>query len=317
MGPPSALSDSGDVQPPSALSNLDALANSALSDNLHAPSALSSEAGSVRNTISAISIISCGHQGKNHRHSRRDDNYYTRKPVSPLASYSSTLAENVSAFSLASEQAIQLMIERERIQNRLVQEEIEAAERNVARLMTLVAELNDAERQDEEYKVRRSTAGSLKSASGNRVTFTAGNHPETRKPLRSGTPTVLPILCDLGYLGDDERDPPASSRRKTRRPSSSTVPLSHLALPPPTLEPLRSPIYVLRALKPSEVWDQEVSGPVLYAPVPLRPFREPESLLVGYEKARDDSASAFSGTAGINPHCCTTGSGEKAEGYGF
>lgn len=294
---PSTLS-SDNSRPPSALSSSDVAAPSALSDNnLYTLSALSSEVGSVGDTIPAMTIISCGQQGKNHGHNERD---HTRKPISRLASFSSTLAENGSAFSLASKRAIQLMIEREQIQNKLVQEEIEAAEQTLARFMTLVAERNDAERQDEELKVSHSIVGSQKSASGNRVTFTAGNHPEIRKPLRSGTPTVLPILCD-GYFADDERDAPVSSRRKTRRPGrSSTVPSRHLALPPPTLELLRSPIYILRALKPSEVWDEEVSGPILYAPVPLRPFREPELLLVGYnEKARDDSASTSSGTAGI------------------
>lgn len=219
--------------------------------------------------------------------------------AAPSALSDDDLAENGSAFSLASKRAIQLTIEREQIQNKLVQEEIEAAEQTLAKFMTLVAERNDAERHDEELKVSHSIVGSQKSASENRVTFTAGNHPEIRKPLRSGTPTVLPMFCD-GYFADDEREPPVSPRRKTRRPGrSSTVPC-HLALPPPTLELLRSPIYILRALKPSEVWDEEVSGPILYAPVPLRPFREPELLLVGYnEKARDDSASTSSGAAGI------------------
>lgn len=200
-----------------------------------------------------------------------------------------------------------------------MQEEIEAAERTLARFVTLVAELNDAERQDEELEVSRSIVGP-QNASGNRVTFTARNHPENRKPLRSGTPTVLPILCD-GYLADDERDPPTSSRRKTRRSGSSTVPLRHLALPPPMLEPLRSPVYILRALKTSEIWNEEVSEPILHAPMPLRPLREPELLLAGYnEMTHDGSASKAPpprAPLGLNLTKCTTGSGEDAEGDGF
>lgn len=157
--PPSALSDSDDVRPPSALSNLDAPPPSALSDDdFRLPSALSSDDGSVRHAMSALSIASEEYQSVlDHRHSRRDDGHYAREACS-RASFSSTLANNGSAFCLASERAFQHVVERERTQNHKVQEAIEAAEGSMARLRQLVAEMRGAERQHDEHQVSDSIA---------------------------------------------------------------------------------------------------------------------------------------------------------------
>jgi hypothetical protein len=90
-----------------------------------------------------------------------------------------------------------------------------------------------------------------------------------------------------GYFADDENESSTALRK------SSSVPMPRLAPPPATLESLQSPAYILRSLDPSEIWDDTVhSEPVVHAPMPLRPIREPELLLAGHNNERTRSGPA-------------------------
>lgn len=181
------------------------------------------------------------------------------------------------------------IVKREQFENKLVQEQIEAAERSLAKLQ-LAAGLQCTEDDGEEYEVSdiisQESASTVEAVWGRNVSFSNANHPENRDPVRPGTPFVL-LINSNGYLTDDEGEAPYVSRRETRSSASSNMPLPSLT---PTPELLQSPVPSLRSLNPSEVWDDQMPvGPILYAPVPLRPLIKPELLLVGYEEPRPES----------------------------
>lgn len=176
-------------------------------------------------------------------------------------------------------------VERERSENNMVQLEIIFAEQSLARLR-LAAGLRDAEHQGEEHEVSdftsRNESISMKAGSGSSISFCAGYHPEHRSPMRHGTPAPLPAT-PVGYFGDDEREAPLASRRRNTRCSGSfsDVPLSYSTPTPPATE--QSAVISVRSLRPSEVWDDEAPDePIIFTPVPRRPFREPELLLVSH-----------------------------------
>lgn len=181
------------------------------------------------------------------------------------------------------------IVKREQFENNLVQKEIEAAEQSLARLK-LAAKLQRAEDGEEQYEVSdiisQESASTVEAVWGRNVSFSNANHPENRDPVRPGTPFVL-LINTNGYLTDDEGEAPHVSRSETRNSASYNM-------SPPSLTPnpelLHSPVPSLRSLNPSEVWDDEMPvGPILYAPVPLRPLIKPELLLVGYEEPRPES----------------------------
>lgn len=209
----------------------------------------------------------------------------------------------------------QRVVERERIENNKVRAEIEAARQCLARLQLALA-LADAEDEDEENELelisQNKSASAMETGFGNSVSFSAGSHPEARDPIRRGTPAFLPVI---DYDADDESEEDYGSPsgvplpRLTPTPEPSDVFMPCLAPTPglsdvscltPTPELLQSPEYSLRALNPSEVWDEEAPvEPILYAPVPQRPFIEPELLLLNYHE-KPDGADNTSGTA-ISP----------------
>ncbi|POS75316.1 hypothetical protein DHEL01_v206287 [Diaporthe helianthi] len=139
---PSALSDSDDIRPPTALSSSDAPPPSALSDDdddFRLPSPLINYP--LRFTVSAMNIASLAEQQDNldHGYSHRDGGHLPHLPRDLLCSLSSTLAENGSPIGLASGRAVQLVVERERLQNKRVQDAIREAEERLAELLRLVA----------------------------------------------------------------------------------------------------------------------------------------------------------------------------------
>lgn len=192
-------------------------------------------------------------------------------------------------------------VERERSENNMVELEILFAEQSLARLR-LAAALCDAEHEGEEHEVSDSSlkneAASMEIGSGSSISFSAGCHPEHRSPMRHGTPFPLPAT-PVGYFADDEREAPlALTRRKTRCSGSfSDVPLAYSTPTPPT--PEQSPVHSVRPLRPSEFWDDDAAVEhTIVAPVPQRPFKEPELLLLGYknhEAAHGGPSPAFSG----------------------
>lgn len=194
----------------------------------------------------------------------------------------------------------QHVVKRERVENNKVQLEIEAAERSLARLQ-LAVRASGAEYGDEDLEVSdclsQDESTIVSAGWGSSISFAGRYHPEHRDPMRRGTPAVMPTISD-GYLADDEREVPRTLRRTTRCSGNSDVSLPYLAPTPPTPELLQSPVYALRALNPSEVWDEEATVvPIIYAPVPLRPLIQPELLLVGYEESHLGQDSNSSSTA--------------------
>lgn len=243
---------------------------------LRLPSPLDSDVGSLRLGESAMNIANAEYQSiVGHGRSGQDEGYFAREPSS-RASFSSTLAENGSIVCLASDR----VVERERVLNNRVQAAVETAEESLVELLRLVARVSGVGLggvQDEVLdSMAQGTKASIASLWHGQVHFTVENYPEDRDPIRPGTPGLS--LDD--YLADDEQESAGASRRKTARYSGRlplTVPSSAM------LEPLQSPIYVLRALKPSEFWDEYTPAePVLHAPAPLRPLRELESLIARY-----------------------------------
>lgn len=180
-------------------------------------------------------------------------------------------------------------VKREQFENTLVQEQIEAAERSLARLQ-LAAELQCTEDDEEKFEVSNiissnGSASTVEAVWGKNVSFSNGNPPENRDPVRPGTPFVQLINSNRSLM-DDEGEAPRVSRTETRSYVSSNV--SSLVLTP-TSELRQSPVPCLRSLNPSEFCDDEMPvGPILYAPVPLRPLIKPELLLLGYEEPRPE-----------------------------
>ncbi|KAG8166089.1 hypothetical protein KVR01_004641 [Diaporthe batatas] len=282
-------SASDDIRPPLALSDPDAPPPSELSlDDFRLPSPLISDAGSLRLAVSAVNITSADHNDiVDDAHSRRDDGYFSRKTCS-RASFSSRMAENGSTVCWASEQAVQWVVERERVLNSRVQEAVNAAEETLAELLQLESHLSNAGCQEVQDEVVNSMAQrakpSLAAPGHGKVSFTIEKHPEDRDPMRPGTPGSNPIRVD-GYFADDEDESPAAlTRRKTRCSGRPSCP----APAPEMTEPLQSPGYVLRALKSSEIWDEDAPAePVLHAPTPLRPVRELDLLLAGHDSTTE------------------------------
>lgn len=199
------------------------------------------------------------------------------------------------------QRAVQRVVERERVENDSVRAEIEAARQCLARLQLALA-LAGPDDEDEEDELQlisqNKPASAMETGCGNNVSFSAGYHPEARDPIRRGTPAFPPVI---DYDADDESEEEFSGSlsgvtlpRLTPTPEPSDVfiacldptpGLSDVSCLTPTPELLESPEYSLRALNPSEVWDEEAPvEPILYAPVPQRPFREPELLLLGYHE---------------------------------
>lgn len=182
------------------------------------------------------------------------------------------------------------IVKREQSENQRVQEQIEATEQSLARLQ-LAAGLRCTEGDEREFEVSNiispnGSTSTVEAVWGRNVFFSNGDHPENRNPVRPGTPFIQ-LINPNGNLTDDEGEAPRVSRTETRSSVSSKVSSPVLT---PTPELLQSPVPSLRSLNPSEVWDEEVPvGPILYAPVPLRPLIKPELLLVGYEEPRPES----------------------------
>lgn len=195
----------------------------------------------------------------------------------------------------------QHIVRRERAANNLVSIEIEAAERSLARLQ-LAAGVRGAEEDMEHMELsdchsQNESTSMVEASWAKSVSFAGGYHPEDRDPMRCGTPAALRTdIC--GYLADDESEAPRALRVNTQYSRSPDVSLPHLNTPAPTPELLQSPVYPLRALNPSEVWEEEaIAAPILYAPVPLRPLINPEILLLGYYEesllGQDPTSSSF------------------------
>lgn len=202
------------------------------------------------------------------------------------------------------QRSAQRVVKRERIENNSVRAEIEAVRQVLARLQLALA-LAGSEDEDEEFISQIKPASSMETVCGNSVSFPAGYHPEARDPMRRGTPAFPPVI-DYDADDESEEDPgspsgvPPPCLTPTPGPSDVFMPclaptpsLSDVSCLTPTPELLHSPEYPLRALDPSEIWDEEAPAePILYAPVPQRPFREPELLLLNYhEKPDEDTAS--------------------------
>lgn len=274
---PSAFSDSNNIRPPSALS-----------DDFRLLPPLSSDEVSLRLAVSAMNIASAKHQSiVGHGPTGQDDGYFATEPCS-RASFSSMLAENGSTVCLVSERAVQWVVERERILNNRVKEAVEIAEEKLAELLRLVAHSRSVgllEVQDEAIdSMAQGMKASPASLGHGKVSFTVENHPEDRDPIRPGTPGPNPIIRPDDYFADDEEESPGALTRRTRcsRKPSCPVPA------PPVLVPLQSPTYVLRALKSSEIWDEDAPAePVLRAPAPLRPLRELDLLLAGHNSTAE------------------------------
>lgn len=189
------------------------------------------------------------------------------------------------------QRAAENIVKREQFENQRVQEQIEATERSLARLQ-LAAGLQCTENDKGDYEVSiisQESASTVEAVWGKNVSFSNGDHPEYRNPIRPGTPFVQ-LINSNGNLTDDEWETPRVSRTETRSSVSSKVSSPILT---PTPELLQSPVPSLRSLNPSEVWDDEAPvGPILYHPVPLRPLIKPEMLLVGYQEPRPESPTA-------------------------
>lgn len=156
-------------------------------------------------------------------------------------------------------------IERDQVQNRLMQSTMESAARKMARLQDQVR-LFVAQDENEVS----SSGFQSKGEPVNKVSFSGVDHPEERDLVRPGTPAVLQAILD-----NDSVDPgvlyPASSR--------------------PTPDQSQSPPHFVRELLPSEVWEEAdmPRWPIVFSPVPRRPLRSVAHLLMNYvEQAVSD-----------------------------